>query len=80
MIWIMYLDPYVSLAPREQPVHRQASWSSLMGIMQSAAKVDQMIAEKMGFDGCYPVSGQTYSRKQDTRVLNISCRYCTECP
>ena len=30
-----------------------------------------MIAEKMGFDGCYPVSGQTYSRKVDTRVLNI---------
>ena len=42
-----------------------------MGIMQSAARVDQMIAEKMGFDGCYPVSGQTYSRKQDTRVLNV---------
>ena len=30
-----------------------------------------MIAEKMGFAGCYPVSGQTYSRKIDTRVLNI---------
>ena len=30
-----------------------------------------MIAEKMGFDGCYPVSGQTYSRKLDTRVLNV---------
>ena len=34
-----------------------------MGIMQKCRKVDQMIAEKMGFDGCYPVSGQTYSRK-----------------
>ncbi len=30
-----------------------------------------MIAEKMGFEACYPVSGQTYSRKVDTRVLNI---------
>ena len=30
-----------------------------------------MIAEKMGFKECYPVSGQTYSRKQDTRVLNV---------
>ena len=30
-----------------------------------------MIAEKMGFKAAYPVSGQTYSRKVDTRVLNI---------
>ena len=30
-----------------------------------------MIAKKMGFEACYPVSGQTYSRKVDTRVLNI---------
>ena len=30
-----------------------------------------MIAKKMGFAQCYPVSGQTYSRKVDTRVLNV---------
>lgn len=30
-----------------------------------------MIAEKMGFEKCYPVSGQTYSRKVDTRVCNV---------
>ena len=34
-------------------------------------QIDGKIAEKMGFDGCYPVSGQTYSRKVDSRVLNI---------
>ena len=34
-------------------------------------KIDPMIAEKMGFKECYPVSGQTYSRKVDTRVLNV---------
>ena len=34
-------------------------------------KIDPMIAEKMGFKAAYPVSGQTYSRKVDTRVLNI---------
>ena len=34
-------------------------------------KIDPMIAEKMGFRECYPVSGQTYSRKVDTRVLNV---------
>ena len=34
-------------------------------------KIDPLIAEKMGFDGVYPVSGQTYSRKVDTRVVNV---------
>ena len=34
-------------------------------------KIDPMIAAKMGFKECYPVSGQTYSRKVDTRVANV---------
>lgn len=34
-------------------------------------KLDGMIASRMGFKECYPVSGQTYSRKIDTRVLNV---------
>ncbi len=34
-------------------------------------KIDPMIAQKMGFEGCVPVSGQTYSRKVDTRVANV---------
>ena len=33
--------------------------------------IDKMIAKKMGFKECYPVSGQTYSRKVDTRVINV---------
>ena len=34
-------------------------------------QLDAKIAEKMGFPGVYPVSGQTYSRKVDTLVLNV---------
>ncbi|MCR5474418.1 MAG: adenylosuccinate lyase [Lachnospiraceae bacterium] len=34
-------------------------------------RIDELIASKMGFEACYPVSGQTYSRKVDTRVLNV---------
>lgn len=34
-------------------------------------KLDQLIAEKMGYSECYPVSGQTYSRKIDSRILNV---------
>ena len=50
----------------------QASFLELFdGDQETIDKIDPMIAEKMGFRSCYPVSGQTYSRQVDTRVLNI---------
>ena len=50
----------------------QASFLELFdGDQETIDKIDPMIARKMGFDACYPVSGQTYSRKVDTRVLNV---------
>ena len=50
----------------------QASFLELFdGDQETIDKIDPMIAEKMGFKECYPVSGQTYSRKGDTRVANI---------
>ncbi|MFQ7181065.1 MULTISPECIES: adenylosuccinate lyase [Hungatella] len=50
----------------------QASFLELFdGDMDKVRKLDPMIAEKLGYPGCYPVSGQTYSRKVDSRVLNI---------
>ena len=50
----------------------QASFLELFDGDESKCKeADRLIAEKMGFDACFPVSGQTYSRKVDTRVLNI---------
>ena len=50
----------------------QASFLELFeGDQETIDKIDPMIAQKMGFKECYPVSGQTYSRKVDTRVLNV---------
>ena len=50
----------------------QASFLELFeGDQETIDKIDPMIAAKMGFKDCYPVSGQTYSRKVDTRVLNV---------
>ena len=50
----------------------QASFLELFdGDQETIDKIDPMIAEKMGFAECYPVSGQTYSRKVDTRVVNV---------
>ena len=50
----------------------QASFLELFdGDQETIDKIDPIIAEKMGFKAAYPVSGQTYSRKVDTRVLNV---------
>lgn len=50
----------------------QASFVKLFdGDEKKICQIDQKIAEKMGFEGCYPVSGQTYSRKIDTKVMNV---------
>ena len=50
----------------------QASFLELFdGDQETIDKIDPMIAEKMGFTACIAVSGQTYSRKTDTRVLNV---------
>ena len=50
----------------------QASFLELFdGNQETIDKIDPMIAEKMGFQECCPVSGQTYSRKVDTRVANV---------
>ncbi len=50
----------------------QASFLELFnGDHDVIRQIDQKIAQKMGFSACHPVSGQTYSRKVDSRVLNV---------
>lgn len=50
----------------------QASFLSLFdGDHEKVKALDKKIAEKMGFDKVYPVSGQTYSRKVDYYVLSV---------
>ncbi len=50
----------------------QASFLELFsGDHEKVKKLDKMIAEKMGYKNVIPVSGQTYSRKLDSQVLNV---------
>ena len=50
----------------------QASFMELFnGDHEKCKELDRKIAQKMGFDACVPVSGQTYSRKYDSRVLAV---------
>ncbi len=50
----------------------QASFLELFeGDHQKCRELDRKIAEKMGFDSCFAVSGQTYPRKLDSQMLNV---------
>ncbi|RCX20060.1 adenylosuccinate lyase [Anaerobacterium chartisolvens] len=50
----------------------QASFLSLFdGDHEKVRRLEAIIADKMGFDSVFPVSGQTYTRKLDSRVLNV---------
>ena len=50
----------------------QASFLELFdGDHDKCRSLDRRIAEKMGYTGCFAVSGQTYSRKLDSRILNV---------
>ena len=49
-----------------------ASFLELFGGDENkVVELEKLIAEKMGFESCMPVSGQTYSRKIDSYVLNV---------
>ncbi len=50
----------------------QASFMELFDNDRQKVKLlEEKIARKMGFDSVFPVSGQTYPRKEDSRVLNV---------
>src|SRR5271163_2425281 len=50
----------------------QASFLALFrGDHDKVRRLDQLVARKMGFDAVYPVTGQTYSRKIDSQVLDV---------
>ena len=47
------------------------SFMKLFKDEEKVKQIDTKIAEKMNFDKVYAVSGQTYTRKLDSRVLNV---------
>jgi adenylosuccinate lyase len=67
-----YVQGSLKLLGSKGTTGTQASFLELFdGDNETIDKIDPMIAKKMGFSDCYPVSGQTYSRKVDTRVANV---------
>lgn len=81
-LWIMdlkmdlddveYLIDSMRLLGSKGTTGTQASFLELFdGDHEKCRILDEKIAEKMGFSGCYPVSGQTYSRKVDSRIVSV---------
>ena len=69
---ICYLIDSMKLLGSKGTTGTQASFLELFdGDHEKIKKIDNLIAKKMGFADCFPVSGQTYSRKVDSRVLNV---------
>ena len=67
-----YLLSTLKLLGSKGTTGTQASFLELFdGDREKVKQLDQLIANKMGYSGCYPVSGQTYSRKVDSRVLHV---------
>ena len=67
-----YMISQLKLLGSKGTTGTQASFFELFdGDHEACRKADKMIAEKMGFADCFPVSGQTYTRKVDSRVLNV---------
>ncbi len=69
---VEYLLSTVKLLGSKGTTGTQASFLELFdGNHEKVKKLDSLIAEKMGYTACYAVSGQTYSRKLDSRVLAV---------
>ena len=69
---VEYMLSKVKLLGSKGTTGTQASFLELFeGDHEKCKALDRKIAEKMGFNGCYAVSGQTYSRKIDSQFLNV---------
>lgn len=69
---VEYLLSKAKLLGSKGTTGTQASFLELFdGDHEKVKQLDQKIAEKMGYTCCFPVSGQTYSRKLDSQVLNV---------
>ena len=66
-----FVESHIKLLGCKGTTGTQESFMKLFKDEEKVKQIDEKIAEKMGFDKFYAVSGQTYTRKLDSRVLNI---------
>lgn len=69
---LSYFVEHLKLLGSKGTTGTQASFMELFnGDYEKVKKLDTIIAQKMGFSSCVRVSGQTYSRKTDSRILSL---------
>ncbi len=73
-----FVEEHMKLLGCKGTTGTQESFMKLLKDEEKVKQVDSKIAEKMGFKKVYSVSGQTYTRKLDTRVLHLLARNSSE--
>ena len=69
---VQYIIKNMKLLGCKGTTGTQASFLELFdGDHEKCKQIDKLIAAKMGYTDCFAVSGQTYSRKLDSRVVNV---------
>lgn len=66
-----FVESHMKLLGCKGTTGTQESFMKLFKDEEKVKQIDYKIAQKMGFDKFYSVSGQTYTRKLDSRVLNV---------
>ena len=66
-----FVESHMKLLGSKGTTGTQESFMKLFKDEEKVKQIDGKFAEKMGFEKCYAVSGQTYTRKLDSRVLNV---------
>ena len=74
-----FVESHMKLLGCKGTTGTQESFMKLLKDEEKVKKVDTKIAEKMGFKQVYSVSGQTYTRKLDTRVLHVLSQIAQSC-
>lgn len=74
-----FVESHMKLLGSKGTTGTQESFMKLFKDEDKVKQIDGKIAEKMGFEKCYAVSGQTYTRKLDSRVLNVLAAIAESC-
>ena len=74
-----FVESHLKLLGSKGTTGTQESFMKLFKDEEKVKQIDGKIAEKMGFDKCFAVSGQTYTRKMDSRVLNLLAEIAQSC-
>ena len=74
-----FVESHLKLLGCKGTTGTQESFMKLFKDEEKVKQIDKKIAEKIGLKNIFEVSGQTYTRKQDTRVLNLLAQIAQSC-